>query len=290
METIRALGVLAEPPTAATAAVASALGLPNPSPDDYTDAFLFQLYPYASVYLGSEGMIGGEAGDRVAGFWRALRLTPPAEPDHLAALLGLYASLGDQEASLEAGSARRLLVREARKALLWEHLLSWLPPYLDHMERVAPLSYLKWAALLREVLAAEAAEVGPPLRAPQHLLLAPALPDPRLSGADEFLKGILAPVRAGFILVRADLARAARELGVGLRLAERAYTLRSLFGQDQAGTLAWLSREAASAAAGTRPIEQRFAPVAGLWRDRATAAAALLKDLNTAAKEATHVS
>jgi len=290
MELVRALGALAEPPTPASVAVASALGLPIPSPDEYTDTFLFQLYPYASVYLGAEGMIGGEAGDRIAGFWRALRLTPPAEPDHLAALLGLYASLGDQEASLPEGSARRLLVREARKALLWEHLLSWLPPYLDHVEEVAARSYAKWAALLREMLAAEAVQLGPPATAPQHLLVAPPLPDPRLAGAEEFLKGILAPVRSGFILVRADLARAARELGLGLRLAERAYTLRSLFGQAPEGILAWLSAEAARAAEGPRPIDQRLAPVLGLWKNRAAAAAALLKDLNTAAKEASHVS
>ncbi|GAC1615124.1 MAG: hypothetical protein NVS9B1_24840 [Candidatus Dormibacteraceae bacterium] len=290
IEVVRALGALAEPPAAASAAVARALGLPVPSPDDYTDTFLFQLYPYASVYLGSEGMIGGEAGDRIAGFWRALHLAPPAEPDHLAALLGLYASLGDREASLPEGSPRRVLVREARKALLWEHLLSWLPPYLVHMEEVAVKPYRKWAALLTELLATEAGLLGPPAAAPRHLVEAPLLPDPRQAGADEFLKGLLAPVRSGFILVRADLARAARELGLGLRLAERAYTLRSLFGQDREGVLAWLSTEAARAADGRGPHDQRFSPVLGHWKNRAATAADLLSDLRTAAKEAAHVS
>ena len=89
IELVRTLGVLAEAPNSGTGSVAAAIGLPAPTPDDYTDAFVFQLYPYASVYLGAEGMIGGEARDRIAGFWRALRLTPPAEPDHLTALLGL---------------------------------------------------------------------------------------------------------------------------------------------------------------------------------------------------------
>ena len=36
-------------------------------------------------------MLGGEARDRIAGFWRALGLVPPPEPDHLAVMLGLYA-------------------------------------------------------------------------------------------------------------------------------------------------------------------------------------------------------
>jgi hypothetical protein len=33
--------------------------------------------PYAAVYLGAEGGFGGEAADRVAGFWRAIGVPPP---------------------------------------------------------------------------------------------------------------------------------------------------------------------------------------------------------------------
>jgi TorA maturation chaperone TorD len=288
IELLRALAVLSEAPVPATAAVTDALGLILPTPDEYTDAFLFQLYPYASVYLGAEGMIGGEARDRIAGFWRALRLTPPAEPDHLAALLGLYVSLGEEEAAEPVGTARRVLVRQARKALLWEHLLSWLPAYLDHMEVVAASSYRRWASLLRRTLAAEAADLGPPDQLPRHLDEAPGLPDPRVEGADPFLAGLLAPVRTGFILVRADLARAARDLGLGLRLAERSYTLRALFGQDREATLTWFADEALRATSG-HPVEQTFSPVTGFWRERAAAAAALLGDLSQAAKEASYV-
>ena len=288
IELLRALAVLSEAPVPATAAVTDALGLILPTPDEYTDAFLFQLYPYASVYLGAEGMIGGEARDRIAGFWRALRLTPPAEPDHLAALLGLYVSLGEEEAAEPVGTARRVLVRQARKALLWEHLLSWLPAYLDHMEAVAASSYRRWASLLRRALAAEAADLGPPDQLPRHLDEAPGLPDPRIEGADLFLAGLLAPVRTGFILVRADLARAARDLGLGLRLAERSYTLRALFGQDREATLTWFADEALRATSG-HPVEQTFSRVTGFWRERAAAAAALLGDLSQAAKEASYV-
>src|SRR6266545_2894193 len=89
----RALGALCEAPQPEHAAVARALGLAPPRAVDFAGVFMLQVYPYASVHLGDEGMLGGEAGDRVAGFWRALRLVPPAEPDHLASLLGLYAAL-----------------------------------------------------------------------------------------------------------------------------------------------------------------------------------------------------
>ena len=64
----------------------------------HTDLFVFQLQPYASVYLGAEGMLGGEARDRIAGFWRALGASPPSEPDHLATMLALLRRSGEREA------------------------------------------------------------------------------------------------------------------------------------------------------------------------------------------------
>ena len=98
MELFRALACLAEAPEDETGRVADALGLgPLPAKSEYTETFLFQLYPYASVYLGAEGMMGGVARDRIAGFWRALRQTPPAEPDHMAVMLSLYAQLMEFE-------------------------------------------------------------------------------------------------------------------------------------------------------------------------------------------------
>ena len=63
--------------------------------------------PYASVYLGPDGALGGEGADRAAGFWRASGLTPPAEPDHLTALLALYASLGEAAARRRPRPRRR---------------------------------------------------------------------------------------------------------------------------------------------------------------------------------------
>src|ERR1051325_176249 len=121
MELFRALAVLAEPPTEEVAPVAEALELGAlPGADEYTELFVFQLYPYASVYLGAEGMLGGEARDRISGFWRALspETTPPAESDHLAFMLALYAHLCElaEDESDGRGDWKR-----ARKAFLWEH-------------------------------------------------------------------------------------------------------------------------------------------------------------------------
>jgi hypothetical protein len=229
-------------------------------------------------------MMGGEARDRVAGFLAALGETPPPEPDHLALMLGAYAWLAESEAA--AGGVRaRESMRAARRAFLWEHLLSWLPVYLDKLEQVAPPFYRGWGRMLGAALDAEAAESGAPDALPLHLREAPAPADPRQSSADEFLQSLLAPARAGFILLRDDIARAARDLDVGVRAGERLFALRSLMGQDAPGALSRLAAEADAWAALHRRRRAAHGPVAAWWAERAASTAALLRELEAEAKE-----
>jgi hypothetical protein len=273
-ELFRALGVLVEPPGRAGTGLAGLLGLPEPDPAEWTEAFVVELVPHASIYLGPEGMLGGEAADRIAGFWRALRLPVPASPDHLTALLGLYATLVEAEHGEPAGP-RRVLWRQARTALLHEHLLSWLLPYGHAMAATGLPAYAAWAGLLRKALLDEASEVGVPGGLPAHLREVPpmaAAPE-RL---DEVLAGLLAPARCGLLLTRGQLAAAARRGGLGLRLGDRRRVLRALVEQDPAGMLAALADQAGAWAArhdGDRPAA---GPVAVYWGGRARATARLL--------------
>jgi len=282
MELFRALAVLAEPPVAEAAGVAEALELgPMPGAAAYTELFVFELYPYASVYLGAEGMLGGEARDRVAGFWRALNETPPVEPDHLSVLLALYARLVEMEESA-TDSVRRMTWRGARRAFLWEHLLSWLPVYLDKLSATAadPF-YLRWGEILASALDAEARVVGTQTLLPIHLREASALGlfDPRSCEVEEFLQSLLTPVRSGMILLRSDLSHAARRLNLGLRLGERRFILKALFSQDGAGVLDWLSSEADAWTERHRRRRGSLGATAVAWEEKALASATLLKEL-----------
>jgi hypothetical protein len=273
-ELFRALGVLVEPPGPAHARLAGLLGLPPPDPTQWTEAFVVQLVPHASIYLGPEGMLGGEAADRIAGFWRALRLPVPSNPDHLTALLGLYASLLEAERAEPAGP-RRVLRRQARAALLHEHLLSWLPPYGHAMAWSGPPMYAAWAALLREALSDEARAVGAPGGLPSHLRDVPPLP--AAERLDAVLAGLLAPARSGLVLTRAQLAATARRGGLGLRLGERRRVLRALVEQDPAGALAALAEQAEEWAVRHSGDAPAAGPVAAYWADRARATARLLR-------------
>jgi TorA maturation chaperone TorD len=286
MELFRALAVLAEPPTVNGARVAEVLELGElPTADEYTELFIFQLYPYASVYLGAEGMIGGEARDRVAGFWRALGQMPPAEPDHLSVMLALYARLVELETG-ESDAGRRESWHSARKAFLWEHLLSWLPAvYLTKFFSLATPFYHRWGVLLMRALLEEASVVGQQERLSLHLREATGLIDPRSDNVEDFLQSILTPVRSGMILTRADLTGAARKLGLSVRMGERKFILKSLFAQDAHGIFSWLIEEASLW--GERHHNHRgvLKEVAGAWEQRTKACAALLEELKAGMRD-----
>jgi len=272
MELFRSLAVLAEPPGPETERLAELLDLPRaPAAWEFTDLFVEQLYPYASVYLGPEGKLGGAARGLIAGFWRALGQTPPAEPDHLSLLLGLYAHLRDLQDAAQEGPAREAW-RRARTALLWEHLLSWLPSWLGKLQQIGPEPYRAWGDLLAEALAGEAGALLLPHELPLHLQDAPELEAPGPGGGARFLEQLLAPVCTGFILTRTDLARAADDLRLGLRAGERRYALEALLSQDAAAVLGWLAAEAES----VPPVARLGGIASEFWQRRAERAAQVL--------------
>ena len=279
-ELLRALAAVADSPAGAAGAC-RALGLAGPGPAGHTEAFVLNCPPYAAVYLGDGGGLGGEGADRVAGFWRAIGLTPPAEPDHLSALLGLYASLGEA-----AGQARRPAtagaLTRARRALLHEHLWPWLPCYLDAVAGLGIPALTDWAALLMRAVQAEHAaqplldgEAAGTIRGLPLALRSAPPPATAGGGLSDLLDLVTTPVRSGFILTRRRLAAGAAAAGAGYRIGERRFALRGMLEQETAGTLDWLAQEAerwrrrhAGRAAGD--------PVSGWWAHRAGHTARLL--------------
>jgi hypothetical protein len=272
-ELLRALGAMALGPPGETWRAAEALGLPTWTAAEHTGLFVLALPPYASVHLGPDGKLGGEAADRVAGMWRALGLDPPPVADHLGAILALYAELGEVSATALRATKDRL--NQAREAVLWEHLWSWAPGYLDaaaaHSASARP-----WAELTLRALTAEAGRSRPAARLPLALRAAPPVVSTDVP-LDDLLDALIARVRAGFILTRADLAAAARDLGLGLRRGERRFALRALMEQNPAGTIRWLAAHARGWASRYQARPAFGADPGSWWAGRAERAAGCLR-------------
>jgi hypothetical protein len=232
-EAIRALASLADTPGPE---VAEALGLGPLDPADHTEVFAFQAPPYASVYLDPTGMLGGEVAARIGGFWQALGYPVPDQPDHLTALLGLYAAL--DERAEQAEGPRRVMLTQARDALAAEHLLPWVGFYLDVVENLAIPPWDRWATLARAALDPVAAPAGAAIS--RHLVEAPA---PLDDWND--VSGLLTPVRSGIVITRADLVECARHSRLGVRLTGRTPTLRALLDQSPGTVADWLEQHAA---------------------------------------------
>jgi hypothetical protein len=248
--------------------------------------FVLNCPPYAAVYLGPDGALGGDAADRVAGFWRAIGVAPPAEPDHLTALLSLYASLGEAAAGTRSPATSGALTR-ACHALFWEHLWPWLPAYLEAVAAFPALA--AWAALTRQlVLAERAAHPGGPL--PLALRAAPPPLSPGCPPGD-LPAALTVPVRCGLIITRRSLAAGANAAGAGHRIGERRFTLRAMLDQEPAGTLRWLEAESArwadthAALAPDRAARPARDAVRDWWARRARRTGAVLRAAAAAAPD-----
>jgi Nitrate reductase delta subunit len=239
-ELLRALGAIALDPPPGSGPLCAAAGLPVISGEAYTATFILAAPPFAAIHLGAEGKLGGEALDRVEGFWRASGQQPPRDADHLGVLLMCYAQL--REAAVTSAAAGR-----AAEALFHEHIWSFAPGYLSAVATLGQPPVTAWAELTRRALQAERTELPEPA-GPYALPLAlRSAPDPLSDGAsfDEVLDAAVAPVRSGIVLTQAELAAGAAQLGVGYRRGERRYALRAMLEQDKARTLRWLGGLAA---------------------------------------------
>ena len=293
-ELLRSLGAVPDSPAAARC-VGPALGLDPVSDAEHTEAFVLNCPPYAAIYLGPHGAIGGEGADRVAGFWRAIGITPPAEPDHLAALLGLYARLGEAAAGARRPATAAALA-QSQAVLFWEHLWPWLPGYLDAVADLAVPSLTTWTGLVRRAIAAEYRAKPPGPRQPLALRAAPPPAEPAAGpevgpeaepaagpearptdGPRDLVELVTIPVRSGLILTRRRLAEGAGRAGVGFRIGERRFALRAMLEQDPRATVAWLAGEADRWQQRHRDRAPRD-EVTGWWAARAARTAQVLRD------------
>ncbi len=213
--------------------LSAAVGVADVTPADLYQLFVKELPPFASIYLSSEGNIGGASRSVIAGFYSALGIPTPSDPDHLASLLRLLSGILVKEAELVGADSdsvdeRRLAsVSRARSVLVNDHLASWLPAYLLRAEEVAPRALMGWvtcAADLISVMVGECQYTGAATQVVEEDNLPP-------NSSSELISWITTPSRSGIIVTHWDIGNFAESLGLALRIGRKRFVLEELWGQ-----------------------------------------------------------
>lgn len=245
-----------------------------------------ELHPYASVFLGAEGLLGGEAATEARERRRRAGLADPVEhePDHLAEELRVLAWLAGAEAD-----ARRDGVDPARLLPLQREgldaLLRWLPPLVAGVEGLglggADALYATSAGLALDLVVAWRASLGN--FTPWAL---PAAPDPWTdpeTGLAALSRFLTVPAWSGGWWSGGALHRIGRTLDLPAGFGRRAEVLEGLlrsaahYGEVPALTTA-LQAEVDRWVARYAPLPDA---VGGPWRERATRTRAALDRLRT---------
>lgn len=268
MHLFPSLGELIEAPGAEQTRIARMLGLPGaPTRQDYTNLFVVQLFPYASIYLSPQGFAGGAVRNRISEFWHQLGRTPPQEPDHAASLFKYY------------GSLHPAVHGESRPVIFWEAMASWLPIYLLRARELASTLYRAWSDVAFDVVEAEAGQLGAPAALP--FLLASAPMPPSISNPGAFIDALFAPVVSGVIICRVDLAQCAVANRLTLRMADRRHTLKLLLSENTPGVCSWLNDEIGRQAENLTRLPDALGIVREHWLQRALGFATAIQEFRS---------
>lgn len=265
---------------------------------DYQHLFGFNVFPYASVYLSPDGLLGGAVADQVRRFFQragcSLDLTRES-PDHVGQELAFLAFLVRAEAELlegaEAAEVARL--RRLQRRFLDEHLLGWLPVFVGALGRQGHPFYARLADVTRRTVLAHRARLGGADPAAFALPLAPEpLQDPA-TGLSDLAAFLVTPAWSGLFLSRDDIRGLGRDgalpHGFGERARMLSQVLRAAATYD--GLPALLNRLLALLEDWRAFYEDlggdpAMGPVTRIWQARLDATERLCTHLQTAAGDA----
>lgn len=275
---------LHEPHKGLIARAVQEIGLPDAAPHElavaYSDLFLLNVYPYASVFLEPSGEMNGARTREVAALYDRYGYAPPelnevGAADHIGLMLGCAAVVGADR--------------------IWPHLMDWAPVLCLAIER-APTTHPFYQALAIRTrkLCWDTALPCPNTAAlcsyretnhPTDRLLPPEPsiepPEPSL---DAFVRHLLTPAQSGIFLTRARLGLWARALGMPLPFGERfavgemLFEMASAMGQSET-LLDWLRAEVeAWDATYARWADEFGWEYARMWRARTAGTLHLLEE------------
>jgi TorA maturation chaperone TorD len=211
-----------EPFIEAIPSLSEALNSDARTPDDHaadhTRVFDLEVFPYESIFLGTDNLIGAESGDAVLSFYARAGYSPDdsaPSPDHLAIELDFLAWVcgAEAEAWEDSASAAAHRMRSIERAFLDEHLLRWLVPFSEAVRQQEQPFYRAVASLIVQTAAEHRAVLGDELLNPPAPFSLPTLPDlleDETTGLKDIGRFLLTPAYSGVYLSRSDIERLAR--------------------------------------------------------------------------------
>ncbi len=193
----------------------------------------FNVLPFSSVYLESEGRLGGAVSEEALAHYAGTGFSPPADtpaPDHIAVELAFMHFLSSHRAEALAAGATIAADRwgERLQVFLAYHALHWMPVFLLSLRRQGDDRYAMLADMLLEVVLDHHASLPAVPIAPHPW---PAPPD-LMSQPDTSLKDIALfftrPVWCGVFLGRDDIGRLGRSLTLPIGFGDRGQSMTNL--------------------------------------------------------------
>lgn len=263
--------------------------------------FHFNLFPYESIFLGSNGLVGGEITQKVtlhyarAGFAAG---SNDASPDHISVELAYFAFLTGVEADAAASEDGITAVhyQHLQKQFLPAHLLRWLPPLVQAISAQSFPFFHTLAKLTLDVVADHWLALGQEQTVEWRLPDLPDLLNDKKTGLKQIAHFLATPGYSGIYLNRDDVGRLARQQqiphGFGGRTQMLSNWLKTAVTYDQfPATLDILRQLISRWDAGYQALaadQPALAPFITPWRQRCRHARHLLTKMNHAAAAFTH--
>lgn len=264
---------------------------------DHHHLFRFNLFPYQSIFLDAEGLLGGAESDRVRRSYRlcGFAVEEDGNPDHIGHELNLMAFLCGAERDAwedgEAETARHM--RQRQRDFLQSHLLLWIFPLTVGVRRQGQRFYGALADLTLELIHDHALALERDGALPEATAF--RLPDPpallkkNKTGLKEIAAYLVTPPYAGLFISRDAIGQLGRELEIPRGFGDRQQTLVNLMrsaAQYDAfpallEALQEMVREWAVAYSDQQDKMPELAPFCRLWQARVEKTARLLANMQS---------
>lgn len=219
-----------------------AASLPDPFAADeaaatYQHLFGFNLFPYASIFLASDGLLGGDISTRVSQLYRQAGFqvdTSASSPEHIGHELQFLAFLCGAEADAWRDGLPLVAARmqQLQGDFLQTHLLYWLFGLKTAVSAQNTPFYSQLAALTTELVSDHAtASEQQQLAIPLGTFALPTPPDvlaQEKTGLRRIARYLTTPPYSGLFLSRDHIGRLARQLDLPRGFGSREQMLENL--------------------------------------------------------------